>query len=214
MQNCVQRSKEQASTYFMQKVALCKSVGLTFNETKEQVAVGLYSRELSTYIMSKQHTDEDDLYQDLMTYERIDVARKERINEERNKVQRKESKVHTSEVGISVPKPSQVKSEHKDARPPLRNSNGEYKCYNCSEYGHIARDCCKEKREIKCYRCGEIGHTPRTCQKPKATSNVMKISHKGGETVSKYIKTVTLNNSKYTLSILGVATVLLKQAVQ
>nr|CAI5829384.1 unnamed protein product [Callosobruchus analis] len=103
--------------------------------------------------MFKQHIDEDDLYQDLMTYERIDVARKEKINEQRNKVQRKESKVHTSEVGISVPKPTQVKSEqHKDARPPPRNRNGEYKCYNCSEYGHIARDCWKE-REIKCYRC-------------------------------------------------------------
>nr|CAI5822404.1 unnamed protein product [Callosobruchus analis] len=56
MQNCVQRSKEQASTYFMQKVALCKSLGLTFNETKEQVAVGLYSRELSTYIICPNNT--------------------------------------------------------------------------------------------------------------------------------------------------------------
>nr|CAI5835137.1 unnamed protein product [Callosobruchus analis] len=197
MQNCVQRSKEQASTCFIQKITLCKSLGLTFSETKEQVTVGLYSRELSTYIMSKQHIDEDDLYQDLMTYERIDVARKERINEERNKIQKKESKVYSSEVGISVPKPTQVKSEqYKDARPPLRNSNGEYKCYNCSEYGRIARDCTKEMREIKW--CGEVGHTPRTCQKPKAASNVMNICKKSGETVLKYIKTVTPHNREYT----------------
>nr|CAI5817658.1 unnamed protein product [Callosobruchus analis] len=47
MQNYIQISKHQASTYFMWKVALIGSLDLTFSVTNEQSAVGLYSRALS-----------------------------------------------------------------------------------------------------------------------------------------------------------------------
>ncbi|GJQ88003.1 hypothetical protein Trydic_g12929 [Trypoxylus dichotomus] len=44
---------------------------LEFDEQKEQVAVGLFSREMASMIMTKSHLDVDDLYEDLVTYERI-----------------------------------------------------------------------------------------------------------------------------------------------
>lgn len=41
-------------------------------------------------------------------------------------------------------------------------SFGRIRCWNCSERGHIARECPKP-RKAHCYRCGRQGCTTRTC---------------------------------------------------
>ncbi|XP_050508984.1 uncharacterized protein LOC126886175 [Diabrotica virgifera virgifera] len=66
MQECTQNQNENISIYFHMKVYLCKSLELPFEETKEQIAIGLWSKELSNFIMSKEHCDEDTLYQDIL----------------------------------------------------------------------------------------------------------------------------------------------------
>ncbi|VEN48555.1 unnamed protein product [Callosobruchus maculatus] len=68
MQECVQTASQNVATYFHLKVSLSKSLGLSFEERKEQVAIGLLSKELSNFIMSRQHYDEDTLYQDIVSY--------------------------------------------------------------------------------------------------------------------------------------------------
>lgn len=50
-----------------------------------------------------------------------------------------------------------------DPRPPLRNSNGETKCYNCFQYGHLSRDSPQPRRELKCLKGEMTGHTQRHC---------------------------------------------------
>ncbi|KAJ8945461.1 hypothetical protein NQ314_009213 [Rhamnusium bicolor] len=85
MEACVQTNKDNVSAYFVKKIALCKNLGMNFEETKEQVAIGLWSKELSTYIMSQSHEEEENLFQDIITNGRIDFARKERIIEEKGK---------------------------------------------------------------------------------------------------------------------------------
>lgn len=66
-----QGSKEDISSYYYEKIKLCKQLGLHFEEIKEQVAIGLTSRELSSMILSKTHLDIDDLYRDLIGYDRM-----------------------------------------------------------------------------------------------------------------------------------------------
>lgn len=62
--------------YFHSNASLCRDLGLSNKEIKEQVAIGLWFKELSNFMMSKVHIDEYHLYQDLISYERIVSARK------------------------------------------------------------------------------------------------------------------------------------------
>lgn len=54
-----------------------------------------------------------------------------------------------------------------DAGEPV--PNGLPRCINCSEIGHISKNCPQEKREIPqpavtCFNCGETGHRFRDCK--------------------------------------------------
>ena len=54
-----------------------------------------------------------------------------------------------------------------DAGEPV--SRGLSKCSNCSELGHISKNCPQEKIEkervvITCFNCGEAGHRVRDCK--------------------------------------------------
>jgi hypothetical protein len=45
------------------------------------------------------------------------------------------------------------------------------RCYNCGEYGHKAKDCCKEKNgqkeDVQCFYCHRPGHKIADCIKKK-----------------------------------------------
>ncbi|KAK9693088.1 hypothetical protein QE152_g34437 [Popillia japonica] len=76
MQNRTQAKEENICIYYQEKVALCKSLNLPFAETKEQIAIGIFSDEIADFILSKHHEDVDDLFKDIVNYERINHARK------------------------------------------------------------------------------------------------------------------------------------------
>jgi len=56
----VQRKSENVLEYFHEKVHLCSLLELSFQETKMQVLEGLYSKELSVHLLSRDHADVDE----------------------------------------------------------------------------------------------------------------------------------------------------------
>lgn len=203
MQACIQKPRDNVSAYFMEKVALCKSLCLDFEEVKEQIAIGLLSRELSSYIMTRNHRDEDDLYQDIISFERIDTARKTRIKEEKGNISlyQRENVNTIAKHELKIEK-NTIGNQNKHFRPPIKNEKGEFKCYNCQDYGHKAIECNKEKKPIKCYKCGTDGHTSRNCIKPKPISNSnaeinMIEEENNANKGAKYIKCIKLDNKDF-----------------
>lgn len=43
----------------------------------------------------------------------------------------------------------------------IRNEKGQFKCFNCNDYGHIARDCPEPKAILFCKKCNKQGHNQR-----------------------------------------------------
>lgn len=174
----VQAAKESIGEYFHDKVWLCQGLGLTDDEIKEEIAIGLWSKDMSNHILGKEYSTLDALYQDIQTVERIEHSRRERIN-----ARNKSAGSSTSGAGGTSPPRSnaagsgskngnlsqgstKVKEEEQKSKQPA----SEVKCYNCDENGHRSFECQKPKREFKCYKCNEIGHIAKNCEKPRRQS--------------------------------------------
>lgn len=200
MQSRVQAQKENISSYFHEKVRLCKELNLSFAEIKEQTAIGLWSRELSTLIMAKHHYDEDEMYKDILAYERVNAARSDRI--EKNKpVTHKHTEINKTELNGTVKREvNETRTGRVPRTLPIKNEKGEWKCFNCNKYGHIAKDCTEPKREVICRNCGIAGHIQRYCKGSKGSVNTIeqfKQSDDVKPTVAKYIKMVKLNGKPF-----------------
>ncbi|ETS82214.1 hypothetical protein PFICI_07216 [Pestalotiopsis fici W106-1] len=75
-----------------------------------------------------------------------------------------------------------------DAGEPV--DSRKMKCSNCSEYGHISKNCPEDKVEkeqavVKCFHCGEEGHRVRDCPQPRvdkfACKNCQQPGHKASD---------------------------------
>lgn len=58
---------------------LCLELELSFQETREHVAIGLWSRELSYYVLARSQFDENELYRDIVMYEPIVNERTDKL---------------------------------------------------------------------------------------------------------------------------------------
>jgi len=118
MQSRHQLPTENVSVYFHSKFTLCKVLGLNFMETKEQVAVGLHSRDLSNFITSN-------LFRDIVSYKRVVNARR------------------AGQGDRSKGKTSLSNNEGVLSNKPRRKAGSQVRCYNCNTPGHVVSECKK-----------------------------------------------------------------------
>ncbi|KAI4455758.1 zinc finger cchc-type superfamily [Holotrichia oblita] len=149
-----------------------RELRLNFSEIKEKVVIGLWSQELGNYILSRVHLNGDELFKDVILYERI-------MRETFKSKRKKETKDSTT-VGVT-----NVKSEKDTSQTETMKRNecsstskvfSEYqhrdiKCYNCGANGYIAKACTSEKKVITRFRCNEKGHKFNACVKPVQGDN-------------------------------------------
>jgi hypothetical protein len=135
----MQGAKESVHAYFLEKAKLCRQLNLPFHEQKEQIVVGIHSRELAAMLMSKGHYDEDDLFRDVVAFERMTAERRDRHKGERAIVQQTRFTQETRSTKAND-KPG-TDSGDQNKRLPSRDQQGRPLCYACKEYGHVARHC-------------------------------------------------------------------------
>ncbi|XP_051173489.1 uncharacterized protein LOC127289546 [Leptopilina boulardi] len=206
MKERVQRQNEPLTSYYYHKIKLCRELNLGTAEIKEMILIGLWSRELCNAMSAKNHTDVDKLLHDMLDFERIHSERGERIRAKKDvkpEIAKKESINFTKPQSSDDSKNTKLSSKppgqaNPDRRPPVRNSEGQPKCYNCNNYGHISKNCPDPPKTLMCIKCGAQGHTQRHC--PKDTTPVNKEVNQLERTepdnsVRKYIKEVKLNDN-------------------
>jgi hypothetical protein len=97
----VQQKGENVLEYFHEKVHLCSLLKLSFRETKMQVLEGLYSKDLSMHLLSRNHADADELLNDVVSFERLDASRAVRIRQ-LTSAQKEQQNTHNTKTSIST----------------------------------------------------------------------------------------------------------------
>lgn len=128
---------------------------MSFYESKIQILEGLYSKELSIYLLGRNLVDEDDLLSDMVEYERLDTSPLVRIRQVSSTKENTLQKSVTSRPTNAV----SVKQEDRKVTVEKKSASQTRSCFNCDAKTHLSPQCLKSKREKgACYECGSMAH--------------------------------------------------------
>ncbi|KAL4126001.1 hypothetical protein QTP88_010233 [Uroleucon formosanum] len=170
LENRIQNVDEPVVDYFYDKAGMCRSLDLTFSETRDYVLEGLRSQDQAYWTSSRHHKNLTELLSDLHNWERLRDKRKTRFASNKNPstgYQRKmppEKDNASRSTNVLPPAPKWTTSIAAKDDAVKQTPKYEYKapqCYNCRAEGHIARDCPKPRRP--CSNCGSTRHTRSRC---------------------------------------------------
>ncbi|KAK9712099.1 Zinc knuckle [Popillia japonica] len=168
-------------------------------ETKDQLIVGLYSKDFCDFLLSKSHLDADHLYHDTLRFERIHNDRIERITKSK-------AQTYVKKPEQAYPK-NTVASNTETGLGGHRKIENSKQCFRCKQVGHYSINC-PGKPKIICYNCNGEGHISKNCTKPKrqgysiVKEEVRTIGSTNSDiAVQKYHKEIEINNNKHTAII-------------
>lgn len=147
MQKRLQLFEENTKEYFFDKVRLCKALKMDLDEIRRQVAVGLWSKDISTAILTRSHFDLDELLRNIVELETLEETRKQRINQSRELRNSKDR--HTFSKEGERREFSTRSNNQQPGSPTNKDTNSaskERKCFSCEKVGHLAKECSQKKR--------------------------------------------------------------------
>ncbi|XP_011708364.1 PREDICTED: uncharacterized protein LOC105463045 [Wasmannia auropunctata] len=148
----VWQATELFSEYFHDKVTLANQVPVEEEEIVDYLIEGISDAYLRNQAKIQQFSTKEEL---LAAFERVRIDSEGKGRPHRGDHTKKETSDNTT---------------GKEKSQPTKK----IRCYNCSEFGHIGRDCRQAKREPgSCFDCGKADHQIKDCPQ-RAKKNTTK----------------------------------------
>lgn len=169
MQDRIQNRGESVNAYFHSKMRLCQSLKLDFSDIKENIIMGLASRNITRSLITSRHDNSDELLSDIIKLDRVDQNTPERVSW---RTRSSEPLINNRNLPLSSVRPSNEASRASvdssrsthfvprhgnftsrpvagsrppEGRRPTSNRNN-LQCFNCRAFGHGIRDCPEPRR--------------------------------------------------------------------
>lgn len=157
-----QGKNEALMDYFQPKMRMCRELSLSFEDAKDYLLRGLYVRNLALYVVGRRHVDDDELLEDMLSWDRMNSLHqsaggfecKTEFAKARPDVNSSTSRATDKRVQPGPPG---------TGTPPRSLVNSSVTCWNCKTVGHFSKDCPTRRRSATCYGCGVEGHIRPNC---------------------------------------------------
>ncbi|KAG0426410.1 hypothetical protein HPB47_026477 [Ixodes persulcatus] len=146
---------ETVEQYFHEKLSLARLCQLPEDQIVDYVITGISDEALVRSLSVVKFSTPEDLLECL---KRLD-DRLTAVGEASHR-----SNAATSSRAGKSRSPSDRNADGLPKRRPPFNSNGEPRCFNCDEYGHLSLNCSKPNKREHCSECHRTGHKTADCR--------------------------------------------------